>query len=380
MKENKVKVLQFPIANSKGGITQYALQNWKYIDKSRFHFDFATISKSIDFELELKKTGAKLFYLSCSAEEDKEQFIEEFKSILIEGNYDVVHLHTGFWKSIIVEEIAKDVGIKKIIVHAHNSGVDILDNERREKAELNHFMIRDTINEEIATDYWACSLKAADFLFGDKISKDKIKIMSNAIDVVKFEFNKSLRNEIRSEMGIKENEYVIGNVGRFVYQKNQDFLLRVFQLLCEIRENCRLLLVGDGEKKQEYYNFVKENALEDKVIFTGFRKDVNKLMHVMDIFCLSSRFEGFPISLVEAQAQGLMCIVSNEITVEAKITDLVRYLPLLEDEWVEELINQYNVITPRLCLLKDTGYDIQKQIKILEELYENTEIEVNNKI
>lgn len=111
----KIKILQFPIANSKGGITQYILQNWKFIDKAKFEFDFATMSKSLDFENELKKTGSKIYYISCYAEDNKEKFVREFTEILSNGNYDIVHLHTKQWKSFLVERIAKEAGIKKLL-------------------------------------------------------------------------------------------------------------------------------------------------------------------------------------------------------------------------------------------------------------------------
>lgn len=366
----KIKVLQFPIANSKGGITQYALQNWKFIDKEKFQFDFATLSTQLDFEDELKDSGAEVFYISCSAEKDKIQFEKEFREILIKGNYDVIHLHTGKWKSFLAEKIAKEVGIKKIIVHAHNTGIDILDNDKRLQEEILHNTIKDMIDEEIATDYWACSQKAADFLYGDKISKDKIVIMNNAIDLEKFSFQQKTRDTIRKEFGIKENECVIGTVGRLVYAKNQEFLLQMFNKLCQIRNDCKLLIVGEGERYQEYFDYVHVHGLQENVIFTGFRKDVNKILQAMDVFCLPSRFEGLPIGLIEAQAAGVRCIVCDNISKTAKISNLVKFIPLKQELWISELINVLNLNFERnSCDLENTGFDIKQQIKLVEQLY-----------
>ena len=205
----KIRVLQFPIANSKGGITQYVLRNWKMIDKSRFQFDFATMSDSLDFANELEKQGCKIYYISCYAEENEKKFISEFKKILIDGNYDIVHLHTKHWKSFSVERIAKEVGIKKIIVHAHSTGID---GENVQSAEKLHYQMRNLLTEDVATDYWACSKLAADFLFGKNISTKKIRIMNNAIDLNKVRYNSKSGERYQKELGVKK-ELEIGNVG-----------------------------------------------------------------------------------------------------------------------------------------------------------------------
>lgn len=169
--QKKIKILQFPVANSQGGITQYILQNWKYIDKKRFQFDFATMSKHLSFADALLKQGCKMHYISCYAEENEQQFNEEFEAILRNENYDIVHLHTKQWKSYNIEKIAKKVGVPKIIVHSHNTGIDTLDDERRGEEIETHYRVRKALREDIATDFWACSNLAADFLYGDYIPK-----------------------------------------------------------------------------------------------------------------------------------------------------------------------------------------------------------------
>ena len=162
------------------------------------------------------------------------------------------------------------------------------------------------MKEDIATDYWACSWKAADFIFGNKIPKQKIKIMNNAIDLSRYVYNLQTRIKYRRKYQIDDNECVIGNVGRFVYEKNQEFLIKVFEKLDKMtKENekkYKLLLVGSGEREKEYKEIVSKTGLENKVIFAGQRSDVAELLQMMDIFCLPSRFEGLPISIVEAQA------------------------------------------------------------------------------
>lgn len=129
----KTRVLQFPVSNNKGGMAQYVWQNWKFIDKTKFQFDFATMSKSLDCADELEAEGCKVHYISCYAEDDRETFVSEFEKILRDGNYDIVHLHTKQWKSFLVEQFAKEAGVKKIIVHAHNTGIGTLDEKKRQE-------------------------------------------------------------------------------------------------------------------------------------------------------------------------------------------------------------------------------------------------------
>ncbi len=377
----KIKVLQFPIANSKGGITQYVLQNWKFVDKSKFHFDFATMSKTLDFADRLEQEGCKIYYISCYAENNKEKFVNEFKKILSEEKYDIVHLHTKQWKSFLVEEIAKEADVRKIIVHAHSTGIGIKDEQKREEELQLHKYVLEKLKEDIATDYWACSWKAADFIFGNKIPKQKIKIMNNAIDLSRYVYNLQTRIKYRRKYQIDDNECVIGNVGRFVYEKNQEFLIKVFEKLDKMtKENekkYKLLLVGSGEREKEYKEIVSKTGLENKVIFAGQRSDVAELLQMMDIFCLPSRFEGLPISIVEAQASGLPCIISNSVTQEAVITKNITLLPLDVDLWIEK-IWEYSVIEYRgedkgMQLLRE-GYDIRNQIKQIEAEYTRKKI------
>lgn len=366
----KIKILQFPVANSQGGITQYVLQNWKFIDKSRFQFDFATMSKSLDFAEELEKDGCKIFYISQYAEDDEKHFNEEFRRILLQGHYDVVHLHTKQWKSFNVERIAKEVGIKKIIIHAHNTGIDILEEEKRQKEERLHYNVRERLTGGIATDYWACSKAAADFLYGDKISPDRIKIMNNAIDVKKFIFSEEIRKECRKKLKL-EDKFVIGNVGRLVYQKNQEFLLKVFHEICKTRKDCILLLIGSGEKEEAYRKYVKDNCIEKNVIFLGQRKDVNNLLQAIDLFVLTSRFEGLPIGAIEAQTAGLKCLCSDKVTQEVMITDNIKLIPLEIELWESEIMKLIKPYMRRDMTdeITKAGYNILSQIKKIESLY-----------
>lgn len=365
----KIKLLQFPIANSKGGITHYALENWKWMDKSRFSCDFVTMSKHLDFEEEILASGSRVFYISCYAEDDREQFIKEFEEILDNG-YDIVHLHTKQWKSFLVEELCKKYQIPKVIVHSHSTGIDTNDLHQRDREICLHEQVKKRFNSSMATDFWACSKLAADFLFGEQIPTEKIKIMPNAIDLDQFSYSREIRDDYREKYGLKDF-FVIGNVGRFSYQKNHEFLIKVFGRVLQQEKRAKLVLLGDGELMAQVQEQVKMLHLDEHVLFLGKRDDVNCWYQVMDVFCLPSRFEGLPMVLVEAQAAGLPCITSSSVTEEVVITKAIVRLPLIVNEWVEQILTHRSKgrIESRMQMI-EAGYSLTRQIQVVEREYE----------
>lgn len=366
---DKIRIFQFPIASSNSGVTHYIMNNWKYMNKCIFSSDLATVREKLDFEDKIINSGLGLKYISCTAENNREKFIEEMTKLL-RGNYDIIHLHTSFWKSTLVEDIAKECRIPKIIVHSHSTMIDILDDEKRKIVEVQHNKVKESFSLDQATDFWACSKLAADWLFGENIPRDRIKIMKNAINVEGFTFNNEIRKIYRKKFNL-EGDFVICNVGRLVYQKNQEFLLYVFSKVVKEIKNAKLLLVGNGVLLESLKELARELKIDDKVMFLGERNDVNNILQATDLFCLSSRFEGLGICLVEAQASGLKCLSSDFVPFEACITNNIQRVPLNVNKWVEKIIevangyerkNMYNEITK-------AGYNIKYQIKEVEKMY-----------
>lgn len=371
IKMEKIKLLQFPIANSKGGITHYALQNWKWMDKNKFSCDFVTMSKHLDFEEEILASGSKIFYISCYAEEDKEQFSKEFEEILARG-YDIVHLHTKQWKSILVEEICKKYQVKKVIVHSHSIGIDTSDPLQREKEVILHEQVKQNINEDIATDFWACSESAARFLFGGHITQEKIKIMPNAIDIDKFAYSKEVRDDYRKKYGLI-NSFVIGHVGRFSYAKNHEFLIRVFHEILRREKKAKLILLGDGELMPQVREQVRTLHMEEQVLFLGKRDDVCCWYQAMDVGCLPSRYEGLGIAMIEAQAAGLPFIASTNVPKDVEIIKSSLRIPLDVDEWVEQILAcKKKTRINALEQLSEAGYSLENQIHVIEEEYQKS--------
>lgn len=375
----KIKILQFPVADYHGGITRTMLNFWRRMDKERFECDFATMSKTrLVFEDELLDMGSKVHYLSCYAEENEEQFRKEFRNILKQG-YDVVHLHTKQWNGFTAEELCMDENVPKVIVHAHNSCVEMVkDIEKYQYYVSRHEEVKKKFNDSLATDFWACSRWAGDFIFGEQIPHDKIKIMPVSIEMEKFCFDSDVRNAYRKKYEL-ENCFVIGHVGRFAYQKNQEFLIRVFNEVLKQVRSARLLLLGDGTLMPEMKALARELDIEKKVIFLGGLDDVcNWWYQAMDVFCLPSRHEGQPGVMVEAQASYLPCVYSDLITSEATINDNVFRIPLEIAAWSNKLVELSEMRSDgerqshaEDCQrrLRDRGCDISFEVKHLEDEY-----------
>lgn len=370
MRDRKIRVLQFPVRNTGGGITQYALNNWKYVDKSRFVFDFATCDKHLDFEDKLTAQGCKVHYISCYAEQDSERFCAEFNAILDQG-YDAVHLHTSYWKSFTVEELATAKGVPVVIVHSHNSNLGGLSgNMNREESLVLHEKKKAEFSTKFATHFCACSNLAANWLFGEQIPKDRITILPNAIDVERFAFRPEVREQYRKKLGIAD-KFVIGHVGRFEYQKNHEFLIDVFAEVVKEVPNAVLLSVGVGDLMDEIKTKAEQLGIADKILFLGKRDDVADLYQAMDTFVLTSYFEGLGIVLIEAQCTGLPTTTTTTMP-ENVITDNIVGLPFDLEAWKERIVsiarNGYER-QDRSSEVTAAGYSIKEQMKVLEKIY-----------
>ncbi|MDR1688872.1 MAG: glycosyltransferase [Clostridiales bacterium] len=373
----KIRVLHFPLRNNFGGISSFILRSWQFIDKSRFLFDFATMSKEpLYFEEELVKQGCKVYHIPLYAVEDESLFISEFEKVLC--NYDVVHLHNGYWTSFACEKAAKNVGIPNVIIHAHNTGIGVINGGATyEEALFLHNKLKSELTSDTASRFLACSIPAGDWLYGKSIPKKEIQILNYAIDTELFSYNNGVRESYRKELGIL-NDFVIGHVGRFERQKNHLFLIDTFSKVCRYLPNTKLVLVGIGADFEIIKNKVEQYKLIEKVILLGKRTDVANLLQAMDVFAFPSFFEGFGIVLIEAQASGLRCIVSDNVPEEAQITDLIQYQPLDTDVWckkIVELANDSFIRTNYSTEVAKSGYSIKDQIKNLEKIYSGGKIE-----
>lgn len=363
----RIKVLQFTIAASMGGRTTYILNQWRHINKDKIQFDFVTFSKDLSCEKELLQQGCIVHHIEHHPTEDKQHFIEEFEKVL-EYGYDVIEIHTSFWEDTIVEEMAKKSGIKKIIIHAHTTGCT----KKRASMEV-HCKVRESLTDDIATDFWACSREAGEWIFGDSIAKDKVKILPNTIETERFQFCPEKRMELRRRYNL-ENKFVIGQIGRLEFVKNHEFTLKLLRKLVQIVPNIELLILGSGDEKERLEKLVYEFGIEAHVAFLGRKDDVEDWLQVMDVFLLPSFSEAFPIALIEAETAGLKCVCSDRITQDAVLTDDVVYLSIDDEElWVNEILKYkdgYERKNGRDAVAK-AGYEVLDAIHLLENEYMN---------
>lgn len=369
---NKMKILHMtpPIVNN--GIYRYIFNNWEYMDHNRFEFSFLMQAPEELMKTdEWKKYRFEIRYFSIPQRVDPDRFRKEIYNILSDG-YDVIHLHTSYWRGFMIEEIAMELGIPRVIVHSHSSFIDQNDAIERERQLEIHNNLKSKFSSEYATDYWACSKVAADWLYGPNIPRERIKILPNAIDIDKFKYSEDTRIKLRRKYHL-EDKLVLGCVGRFEYQKNQTFLIDILKKLQDKRHDAFLILIGEGDKENELRKKVHEYGLDDSILFAGWKNDVNNWLQAFDIFVLPSLFEGFPISLIEAQSSGLECIVSDTITRDSKINDNVYFYELDIDKWVEKISDYSTEIDRKMgsANVKLAGYDLVDAAKLLEDYYLN---------
>ena len=212
------------------------------------------------------------------------------------------------------------------------------------RKNLIHIFFRPLLNV-VADVKLAPSLLAAEFTFGKKQAANNVNLIHNAVDLSVYHYDSKARNQIRDELGLKE-KLVVGHIGRFTEQKNHHLLLQIYKKIKDRHENAALVLVGNGELRETICKQAECLGISSSVFFLGIRRDVPQILSAMDVFVFPSFFEGMPNTVIEAQATGLPCILSDTITREADITGLVEFIALDEDIefWVDKTLSFVNVM------------------------------------
>lgn len=353
-----------------GGIESFLIEIYRNIDKNKVQFDFLSLESSDDetYEQEIVDMGGKMYILNI----DRSHIFSVRRSLCefleLHTEYDIVHIHVS--SLYYIEDIisVSKSRVKKCIVHAHNSkqlGPKVL--------SIFHYFNRNRI-EKFATDFFACSSMAAEFMFPKSIcTGGRYKVIKNGINVNAFKYSMEKRNAIRSEFGFKD-EFVVGMVGRIAPQKNQMFLVDVFDEVQKINPNSKLLIVGDGPSTLQVKKKVEKLGLNRDVIFTGVRMDIPNILCGIDVYVHPALFEGLGITIIEAQASGLPCVVSAEkIPEEAHIIDEYRVISLKNSakKWAEEICNIKNKHDrcEYTSVILQAGYDSKDVASELEKIY-----------
>lgn len=367
-----IRILHVVFQMNRGGMESRIMDIYRSINREEISFDFLEhTSELCEYDKEIVSLGGKIYKDRYSLKKVLETICYLRHFFKNKGkDYDYIHVHESYLPNInyVVMFFAKKYMTNcKFIVHSRSSS-----GSRR---VLHNLVKRDYCQQ---FDYYiSCSRKAAYWMFPQNIVKtDKYMIWNNAIDAAKFRFNNVVRNSKREQLGIKE-KFVLGHVGGFKYVKNHDFLLQVFKRITEEYEDSILLLIGDGELKEEIEKKVKKNKLENKVIFTGVISNVSEYYQVMDVFLLPSFYEGLPGVGVEAQAAGLPCIFSDRITKEVSIISDRVFFESIDhgiSAWISKLklIRKESYSRDTFQEIQDQGFDCRQEIRKIEEFYLNS--------
>lgn len=345
-----------------GGVESFVMSYYRKIDKNKIQFDFICDkdSTNIPYE-EIKTLGGHVYLVEPYQKIFK--YTKDLKKIFLQNNYKIVHSHLNSL-SVFPLYCAWKAHIPVRIAHSHSTST------KKEYIKNIIKLILRLFSKVFATHYFACSENAGKWLFGNRTFENgKVTIIHNAIDIDKFKYNENIRNDIRKEMNI-EDKFVIGHVGRFMKQKNHDFMIDVFSKIHKKNSNTVLFLIGDGPLEENIKNKVKSLNLEKSVYFLGVRNDVNNLMQAMDTFLFPSLYEGLGIVLIEAQCAGLPCIVSTEVPKEAEISNLIQFCTLSNiEEWLK--IDWQGNHNREKCFefVKESEYEITLEVEKLENKY-----------
>lgn len=365
-----IRVLQVIGQMNRGGAESMIMNIYRKIDRTKIQFDFVVhTDEKCDFDDEIKSLGGIIYNCPRFMGNniiDYSRFWNHFFEYHKE--YRIIHGHIGSSAAIYLN-IAKKYGLFTI-AHSHSSGFG---------SGIKGIMYRmfSYPTRFIADYFFACSENAGISRYGKRVVNDKtiFSVLKNAIDVNQYVFSEKIRQKKRKELNLV-NKFVIGHVGRFDKAKNQEYLVEIFNEIADKNKNAVLLLIGDGELKSYLIEKVKNYGLEDRVIFTGVRSDVNELLQVMDIFVFPSLYEGLPVTVIEAQAAGLPCLISDTITDEVCITSLVQKLSIKESvkEWSQKIVllhqneSKYEDV---LKVIRIQSYDVNISVSNLEEFYLN---------
>ena len=331
-----IRVLVLDTVMDRGGAETMIMNYYRQIDRSKIQFDFL-VNRPYEaaYEKEIQELGGKIFRMCPLYPQYFGRYKKEVREFLkAHPEYQIIHSNLEERSYFALKE-AKKLNIPVRISHSHNAprGFDL--------KSIIRYYFRANLKPQV-THMFTCGEEAGIWLYGKK-QQDHVIMMNNAIDAKLYQYHPAVEEEMRKELGL-EGKFVIGHVGRFFPQKNHTFLIEIFAKVYQQNKNAVLLLVGGGELETEMKAKVEELNLTEVVKFLGVRSDIHRLMQAFDVFILPSLFEGFPVTMVEAQAAGLPCIISDQVPPQCAITDNVEIISLQQSpqQWAERLLTYQN--------------------------------------
>lgn len=356
-----IRILQIVPNMQAGGLETWLMNQYRCIDRTKIQYDFLVhYKKKFFYDDEIYALGGRIY--RCSVREDNnllKYFFFLYHFFKSHPEYKVIHGHMPSF-SVFYMGIAKLCGIPVRINHSHNSSYN-----KTVKGYVEHFLTK--FVKWNANYYFACSDLAGKYMYG----KSDFTIIHNAVDIDRFRFNIDIRNEVRKDLGIESN-FVLGHIGRFTLQKNHTFLLDIFKDLLFVKKDAVLLLIGTGELEERIRSKAESIGVADHIIFTGLRKDTDRLYQAMDVFVLPSLYEGLPVVGIEAQASGVPLLVSDSVTTEVKLLPTTQFLPINSGTscWVEALLNlKVSDRSNAYLKVSQEGYGIKEETNRIMKIY-----------
>ena len=368
--KKKTYVLAIVYQLNRGGLECRLMDILRKIDFEKVQIDIYTYRKEEGLmDQEAKELGCKIYYNEPLTIRNMFWYVNYFAAFLREHpQYQIIHAHQDAWCSVFCKGAYK-AGVPVRIAHSRTAISSLsVKNIAKNIIKLP--------TRKYATHFFAVSQKAGEWLFGKKITQTgKVQIWKNAIECNEYRFDSLVRKQVRHELQISD-EIIVIHVGNFTPPKNHEFIIEVFEQVLRDGFNAKMLLIGADTTEHNMKHIqkkVEEKGLLEKVQFLGMRKDVNRLLQAGDVFLFPSFFEGFPGAVLEAQAAGLPCVLSDTITPEVCLLDSTVMVSLKEskEKWAKTV--------ERMCLLErydavekivQEGYDINYLVEKLTIFYE----------
>ena len=361
-----IRVLHVVGKMHRGGIETLLMNLYRNIDRNKVQFDFLVFNKEKGYyDDEIIDMGGRIFY-AVSRRENYRKNKKDIKDILYKHpDIKIIHDHLSSCSYIMPLIVAKKCGIKTRIAHSHNTmcGGGL--------GKILHYINKFRIGR-YATNYFGCANAAGEWMFGLKKWQNGT-VISNGTDCSVFKYDIKKRESFRKKLQL-DKSFVVGFIGRFEEQKNPLFICDIFIELKKKYDNAKLLLVGEGSYHNEMDELLKKNNLVNDVIYTGIVDNVYDYIQVMDVVILPSLFEGLPVICAEIQASGVLFLMSDKISAEAKLIETTKYLPIDKgvEIWVEEIEKEIkfpSIRESKIEEIKKAGYDIKDTAKKLEKFY-----------
>ncbi len=359
-----IKVLHIGFSANMGGIEKYLINIYRKINKEEIQMDFLILGEQKPcFYEEIKENT---FFIK-DRKENYFAFKKQLKEFLQKSNYDFIHIHLMSFSLFEPIIYAKKYTNANIILHSH-----IADNKIVfKKTKLLSWIGERFVKSNTSFLKLACSSDAGKDMFQNFKNKE-FKVCNNGIKIDEFFYNELSREKIRKNLNIKDDEFAIGNVGRFVEQKNHIFLAKIYEEITKLNPKTKLVLIGNGPLRDEVKRYMKDKKIENNVIYLDYVNNVNEYMSAFDSFLFPSLFEGLGIVLIEAQASGLNCIITDSLPEEVNCSKRIKRLSLKDNtiqEWaqatLEKSIHREEVKDNE----KLNGFDIDNTVNELVEFY-----------